>query len=268
MNDRVSVVIRDGVADVRLTRPEKMNALDDAMFDALVAAGDRLAADASLRCVVLSGEGRAFCGGLDMGSFGRIGGGDTDVPGAGKPLAVRTRGAANREQYAVLVWRQLPVPVIAAVHGVAFGGGLQLMLGADLRFVTPDARLSVMEIKWGLVPDMAGTVLMRGLLADDIMRDLIYTGREFSGVQALEYGLATRVCDDPLDEAQRVAEEIARKSPSAIRAAKRLCNDLNKHDVAAALLAESAEQDVLLAHPHHAEAVGANFQQRKPVFED
>src|ERR1700761_3734930 len=103
MNNRVSIVVRDGIADVRLMRPEKMNALDDAMFNALVAAGDRLAADASVRCVVLSGEGRAFCGGLDMSSFGRIGGGDSDVPGAGKPLAVRTHGAANREQFAVLV---------------------------------------------------------------------------------------------------------------------------------------------------------------------
>ena len=266
MSDRVSVVVHDGVADVRLTRPEKMNALDDAMFDALVAAGDQLAADTSLRCVVLSGEGRGFCGGLDMGSFGRIGGGDTDVPGAGKPLAVRTHGAANREQYAVLVWRQLPVPVIAAVHGVAFGGGLQLMLGADLRFVTPDARLSVMEIKWGLVPDMGGTVLMRGLLADDVMRDLVYTGREISGVEAFGYGLATRVCNEPLNDALRVAEEIAQKSPSAIRAAKRLCNNLNKHDAVAALLAESVEQDALLAHPHHTEAVAANFQKRKSVF--
>jgi enoyl-CoA hydratase/carnithine racemase len=268
MDNRVSVVVRDGIADVRLTRPEKMNALDDAMFSALVAMGDRLAADASVRCVVLSGEGRAFCGGLDVGSFGRIGGGDADVPGTGKPLAARTHGAANREQYAVLVWRQLPVPVIAAVHGVAFGGGFQLMLGADLRFVAPDARLSVMEIKWGLVPDMGGTLLMRGLVADDIMRELVFTGREFSGREALGYGLATHICDDPLSEALRVAGEIAQKSPSAIRAAKRLCNSSSEGDDAALLLGESVEQDSLMAHPHHAEAVAANFEKRKPTFLD
>ena len=268
MSNRVSVEVRDGIANVRLIRPEKLNALDDAMFNALVAAGDRLAADASVRCVVLSGEGRAFCGGLDMGSFGRMGSGDVDVPGAGKPLAVRTHGAANREQYAVLVWRHLPVPVIAAVHGLAFGGGFQLMLGADLRFVASDARLSVMEIKWGLVPDMGGTLLMRGLVADDVMRDLIFTGREFSGREALGYGLATRICDDPLSEALSVAGGIAQKSPSAIRAAKRLCNSSNGADAAALLLAESVEQDSLMAHPHHAEAVAANFEKRKPTFKD
>ena len=268
MSDRVSVVVRDGIADVRLTRAEKMNALDDAMFDALVAAGQRLTGNASVRCVVLSGEGRAFCAGLDMGSFGRIGSGDTDVPGAGKPLATRTHGAANREQYAVLVWRQLPVPVIAAVHGVAFGGGLQLMLGADLRIVAPDTKLSIMEIKWGLVPDMGGTLLMRGLVAGDVMRDLFFTGRQFSGRDALAYGLATHVCEDPLSEAMRVAADIAQKSPSAIRAAKRLCNRSWDEDAVDLLLSESAEQDALLTHPHHAEAAAANFEKRQPIFKD
>src|SRR3981189_2356295 len=158
MDDRVKVTISEGVADVRLVRADKMNALDAAMFDALVATSDRLAREKGLRAVVLSGEGRAFCAGLDMGRFAAMNdnGGNRIAGGEKRDLTERTHGGVNFPQAAVWGWRQLPVPVIAAVQGVAFGGGFQLALGADMRFLSPDARMSIMEIKWGLVPDMAG----------------------------------------------------------------------------------------------------------------
>src|SRR5260370_35069536 len=159
MEKRITVSISEGVADVRLVRADKMNALDAAMFDALVATSDRLAHEKGLRAVVLSGEGRSFCAGLEMGRFGAMEakGGNGVAGGEGRDLAARTHGLANFPQQAVWGWRQLPVPVIAAIQGVAFGGGFQLALGADMRFLTPDARMSIMEIKWGLGPDLAGT---------------------------------------------------------------------------------------------------------------
>src|SRR3979411_2744701 len=158
MEQRVSVSISEGVADVRLVRADKMNALDAAMFDALVATSDRLSREKGVRAVVLSGEGRSFCAGLDMGRFAAMKekGGNGVAGGEERDLAARTHGLANFPQQAVWGWRQLPVPVIAAIQGVAFGGGFQLALGADMRFLAPDARMSIMEIKWGLVPDMAG----------------------------------------------------------------------------------------------------------------
>src|SRR5216684_1451127 len=241
MDDRVKVSISEGVADVRLVRADKMNALDAAMFEALVAATDRLSQEKGLRAVVLSGEGRAFCAGLDMGRFAAMNdnGGNGIAGGENRDLTVRTHGLANFAQQAVWGWRQLPVPVIAAIHGVAFGGGFQLALGADMRFLSPDARMSIMEIKWGLVPDLAGTQLMRHLAREDVVRELTYTGRIFSAQEALSYGLATRICDDPRATAFEVAREIAGKSPDAIRAAKRMLNNLSV-DPGPALLAESS----------------------------
>src|SRR5262249_42918740 len=172
MEDRISVDVHEGVADVRLKRADKMNALDDAMFGALVATGEELKTRRGLRAVVLSGDGRALCAGLDTRNFDQMASGThrvnlEKITGSNTATA-RTPGGANRAQQAVMVWREIPVPVIAAVHGVAFGGGFQLCLGADMRFVAPDAKLSVMEVKWGLVPDMSGFVLMRGLVRDDI----------------------------------------------------------------------------------------------------
>src|ERR1700676_217863 len=199
MEPRVSVTISEGVADVRLVRADKMNALDAAMFDALVATSGRLSREKGLRAVVLSGEGRAFCAGLDMGRFAAMkeNGGNGIAGGERRDLTERTHGPANFPQQAVWGWRQLPVPVIAAIQGVAFGGGFQLALGADIRFLAPDARMSIMEIKWGLVPDMAGEPLPARLLARDSVDELTYTGRIFSAQEALVYGLATRICDDP-----------------------------------------------------------------------
>jgi enoyl-CoA hydratase/carnithine racemase len=271
MNDRVTITITDGVADVRMVRTDKMNALDNAMFEALVAAGERLKTEPGVRAVVLSGEGRAFCAGLDMGNFGQMAEGprgrSTTVAGD-EGLGARTHGPANRAQYAAWVWRDVPVPVIAAVHGVAFGGGFQVALGADMRFVAPDTRMAVMEIKWGLVPDMAGTQLMRHLAREDIVRELTYTGRIFSGEEAFQYGFATRLCADPRAEALAVAHEIASKSPDAIRAAKRILNDAVLTDPKTGLTQESVEQGHLIGSPNQIEAVMANLQKRAPAFVD
>jgi len=269
MEKRVSVSISDGIADVRLVRPDKMNALDAAMFEALVATCERLAGEKGLRAVVLSGEGRAFCAGLDMGRFAAMNekGGNGIAGGERRDLAERTHGLANFPQTAVWGWRQLPVPVIAAIQGVAFGGGFQLALGADMRFLSPDARMSIMEIKWGLVPDMAGTPILASLVRDDILRELTFTGRIFSAQEALGYGLATRICDDPLAAAFELAREIAGKSPEAIRAAKRLLNNLAV-DPGPALLAESVEQMKLMGGANQLEAVSANMEKRAPRFAD
>ncbi|HEX9211721.1 MAG TPA: crotonase/enoyl-CoA hydratase family protein [Bradyrhizobium sp.] len=269
MEERVSISVSEGVADVRLVRADKMNALDQAMFDALVAATDRLSKDKGVRVVVLSGEGRAFCAGLDMGRFAAMKekGGNGIPGGENRDLTARTHGQANFPQQAVWGWRQLPVPVIAAIHGVAFGGGFQLALGADMRFLSSDARMSVMEIKWGLVPDMAGTPILASLVRDDILRDLTYTGRIFSAQEAMAYGLATRICDDPRAAALEVAREIAGKSPDAIRAAKRLLNNLSV-DPGPALLAESVEQQKLIGSSNQTEAVRANLEKRAPKFAD
>ncbi len=264
MEDRISVSMTDGVADVRLVRGDKMNALDSAMFDALVDTAEKLKTQKGLRAVVLSGEGRAFCAGLDTSRFAAMSGkGEAKL----RDLATRTHGLANHSQQAVWGWRQLPVPVIAAVHGVAFGGGFQLALGADMRFLAADTRMSIMEIKWGLVPDMAGTPILSQLVRDDILRELTYTGRIFSAQEAMSFGLATRICDDPHAAAVEAAREIAGKSPDAIRAIKRLLNKLSI-DPGPALLAESVEQMKLMGSPNQSEAVRANIEKRAPRFAD
>lgn len=272
MEDRIKVELKDGVADVRLVRTDKMNALDDAMFSALVETGERLKTEKGVRAIVLSGDGRAFCAGLDMSNFGKMASGERSGGGSstGESLVTpkRTAGGSNRAQHAVMVWREQPVPVIAAVHGVAFGGGFQLALAADMRFVTADTRMAVMEIKWGLVPDMAGMVLMKNLVRDDIARELTYTGRIFDGEEAARIGFATRVCADPRAEALALAAEIAGKSPSAIRGAKRLLDMVAEADQHAILAAESHEQAALIGSPNQVEAVMSNMQKRAAVYAD
>jgi enoyl-CoA hydratase/carnithine racemase len=272
MTDRIEWTRHaDGVVELQLARADKMNALDPAMFDALIEAGEALQGDKAVRAVVISGRGKAFCAGLDMASFERMqqkdaGGGVLGEGAAGADLVVRTHGISNAAQQVAMVWREVPVPVIAAVHGVAFGGGLQVALGADIRIVAPDTKLSVMEIKWGLVPDMAGMVLMRELARSDVVRELTFTGRIFSGEEALRIGFATRVAADPLAEALQMAHEIAGKSPDAIRAGKRLLNASASHSAAEMLLAESVEQKALIGSPNQAEAVKANIERRAPRF--
>lgn len=266
IKDRVSITIEEGVADVRLIRVDKMNALDDDMFEAIIEAGTRLKTERGLRSVVLSGDGRAFCAGLDTGNFQRMAAASSDPRPAGR-LLPRTHGVANRPQYAVWVWREVPVPVIAAVHGVAYGGGFQLTLGADMRYVAPETKMAVMELKWGLVPDMAGMALMRHLMRDDVIRDLTYSARVFTGEEASRLGLVTKLTGNPREEALATAREIALKNPDAIRAAKRLMNAaplLSDEDI---LLAESREQDALGGKPNQIEAVMAQLQQRKPNFQ-
>lgn len=267
MTDRVRVTIDNGVADVRLNRPEKMNALDRAMFEGLVETGQRLAADHSLRAIVLSGEGRAFCAGLDFASFMAMAGEGGD-PGA--PLLERRQAdsPANLAQHAAWVWTEVPVPVIAALHGVAFGGGLQIALAADLRFATPDVHLSVMEIKWGLIPDMSGTQTLRHLIRLDVAKELTFTGRIVEGREALNLGLVTRLADDPRATALTMAREIAEKSPEAIRAGKRLLNQAPLLGVAEGLALEARLQRGLLGSANQLEAVSANLQKRMPKFGD
>ncbi|MDZ4375199.1 MAG: crotonase/enoyl-CoA hydratase family protein [Phenylobacterium sp.] len=271
MNDRVQIDIVDGVADVRLVRADKMNALDNAMFDALIQAGERLKGEAAVRAVVLSGEGRAFCAGLDTSNFGAMASGERQG-GDGTAGALvtpnRTPGGSNRAQHAVMVWREIPVPVIAAVHGVAYGGGFQLALGPDMRFVTPDVKLSVFEIRWGLVPDMAGLALMRHLVRDDIARDLTFSGRIFNGEEAVRIGMATRVMADPRAEALAFAKEVAGRNPHAVRAAKRLLNLAPDGDQREILMEESREQTALIGSPNQVEAVRANMEKRAPTFRD
>jgi enoyl-CoA hydratase/carnithine racemase len=256
-----------GVADVRLVRADKMNALDDAMFSALVETGERLKTQKGLRAVVLSGEGRAFCAGLDMGNFGKMASGERRG-GTGLVEMPRTEGGSNRAQHAVMVWRELPVPVIAAVHGVAFGGGFQLALGPDIRIVAPDTRMAVLEIKWGLVPDMAGLVLLRGLVREDVARELTYTGRIFSGEEALALGIATRVSNDPHGDAMKLAAEIAAKNPDAVRAGKRLFNLAADADQKTILKHETSEQVALIGSPNQIEAVMSNMQKRVASYAD
>jgi enoyl-CoA hydratase/carnithine racemase len=261
-HERVSVTIENHVAHVLLDRADKMNALDDAMFEGIVAAGSHLQNATGVRCVVLSGAGRSFCAGLDLASMGR-----TDR-WEGKGLAERTHGNANRAQQAAMVWRKLPMPVIAAMHGVCFGGGLQVASGADIRIVAPDARLAVMEVKWGLVPDMGGYLLWRGNVRDDVLREMTYTHREFSGTEAAALGFATHADPEPLARALALAHEIASKSPHAVRGAKLLTSLTADMDADAVLMAESVAQHELMYSRNQIEAVKAGLEKRAADFVD
>lgn len=261
-HERVRVTIENHVAHVLLDRADKMNALDDAMFEGIIAAGSYLHDVKGIRCTVISGAGRSFCAGLDLGSMGRMDRGDS--PG----LIERTHGNSNRGQQAAMVWRKLPVPVIAAVHGVCFGGGLQVASGADIRIATPDARLSVMEVKWGLVPDMAGYLLWRGNVRDDVLRELTYTHREFSGSEAASLGFVTHTDPDPLTRAMALAHEIASKSPHAVRSAKLLSTRTANMDDDAVLMAESLAEHELMFSRNQIESVKAGLEKRTADFVD
>lgn len=260
--ERVTVTVADHVAHVLFDRADKMNALDDAMFGAIIDAGEWLRDAPGVRAVVVSGAGRAFCAGLDLSSLG-----NTDRWKDGS-LADRTHGSSNRAQFAAMVWRHLPMPVIAAVHGVCFGGGLQIASGADIRIVAPDTRLAVMEVKWGLVPDMAGYVLWRGNVRDDVLRELTFTHREFTGAEAVGFGFATHADPDPLARAMALAHTIAGKSPHAVRAAKDLSNRVPDMDEGAVLMAESVSQIDLMFSANQIESVRAGMEKRAPVFVD
>lgn len=269
MSERVTVSVSEHVADVRLTRPDKHNALDAAMFDAILNAGASLAARSDVRAVVLSGDGPSFCAGLDFQSFAAMqGSGGGGVSGAPRLLEADRETGASYAQRAAWVWKHLPVPVVAAIHGVAYGGGLQIALGADIRLAHPGARLSVMEIKWGLVPDMTGTQTLRDLVPLDVAKELAFTGRVVGAEEAQRLGLVTRVCDDPLAEARKLAAEIAQKSPDAIRAAKKLFESAWHGDAKAGLELEASLQRSLIGGANQVEAIAANFEKRPPRFRD
>ncbi len=261
--DRVRIDIADHVADVRLIRSDKMNALDPDMFSGIIEAGAALHERRDVRAVVLSGEGPSFCAGLDMASF-------TASPDSGGPdkLTDRTYGDSNKFQQVATQWRKLPMPVIAAVHGVCFGGGAQIMSGADIRIIAPDARLSVMEMRWGLIPDMGGYTVWRGFVRDDVIRELTYTNRKFSGEEALSLGFATYNDTDPHSRAMAIASEIASKNPDAIRAAKALFNKVPDMDSDAILMEESVQQAKIIRSPNQMEAVMAFMGKRKAEFGD
>ena len=272
--ERVTITIEDHVADVRLNRPDKINALDGAQFAAIVDAGESLKKEPGVRAVVLSGNGRGFCAGLDFGSFQAMAGGggsDDAAPREERPQ----RGIGDLEgrithlgQQAAWVWQELEVPVIAAVHGVALGGGCQVALGADIRIAAPDAQFSVLEIRWGLTPDMTATAVLPLLVGLDVAKVLTFTGRMVTGEEAARIGLATMVSENPLEEALAMAHEIAGKSPLAVRGAKRLLNASPGRDVAEQFDDERKTIGSLIGSPNQVEAVMAYFEKRAPSFTD
>jgi enoyl-CoA hydratase/carnithine racemase len=275
MSDRVTVSVDAGVADVRLNRPEKRNALDGAMFTALAEAGERMKTEPGLRCVVLSGEGASFCAGLDFGSFQQMSDGDRtegnsnegDRP-AGNPASMAEGRITHLGQQVAWVWQEVPVPVIAAVHGHALGGGIQIALGADIRIVHPDAQLSVREVHWGLVPDMSGTLTLSRLVRPDVAKELTFTARMMSGSEALALGLATRLSETPREDALAMAAEIAARSPEAVRGAKALFNRLLDEGAAEQFAEERRVIGGLIGRPNQVESITANFERRPPVFTD
>lgn len=259
---RVSIVHKNHIAHVRLTRSDKMNAVDQEMITAVIAAGEEIAAS-DARVVIISGEGKAFCAGIDIsGLSGMIGKDPAEL------LMPRTHGdgTTNQWQEFAMVWARMDIPVIAAVHGVCFGAGIQLALGADIRIAAPDAQFAVMEMKWGIVPDMGGMVLLPKLVRSDVLRRMTYTAEPVGAEQAERWGLVTELADDPLAAAQKLAETIAGKSPSAIRAAKRLIAIAETSDAKTVLDAESREQVALMGKPHQMEVVAAAFGKRPAVF--
>ncbi|MEM8767814.1 MAG: crotonase/enoyl-CoA hydratase family protein [Pseudomonadota bacterium] len=268
MADLVTIETKNGVADVRLNRPEKYNALSRDMFSAIIEAGESLAAAKDVRAVVLSGNGRGFCAGLDMESFQGMAETDDGQESSTSALLSRGNSPENHAQRPAYVWKRMPVPVIAAIHGVAYGGGTQIALGADIRYAAPDAKMSVMEIKWGLVPDMSLTQTLRDLVPMDVAKELTFSGRVVSGTEAKELGLVTRVADDPLAAAMELAEEIASKSPDAIRAGKQLFEESWHAEERTGLELEASLQTALIGSPNQVEAIVANFEKRAPVFKD
>ena len=264
MTDRVRVEKDNHVATVTLTRAEKKNAVDFEMFEAITDAADRLRDDASIRAVVLDGDGPDFCAGIDISVFSGDGPDVTD-PSLMEP---RRPSGANFFQAVAMCWRELPVPVIASLRGSVFGAGLQIALGADLRFASPDARLSIMEIKWGLIPDMAITATLPGIVRQDHVRELCYTGRVVAADEALAIGLVTHVVDDPLASAAALASEIANRSPDAIRAAKFLISESWRRQPVDTLKREAELQTMVMGGKNRREAAMANFEKRRPDFVD
>ncbi|MDE9451866.1 crotonase/enoyl-CoA hydratase family protein [Aliiroseovarius sp. Z3] len=264
MSDRVRITEENQVATVTLTRADKRNALDLEMIRAIVDAGETLAARKDIRAVVLAGDGPAFSAGLDLAAMPEI----AQFAMQGGVFLERTHGNSNLFQAASMVWVEMPQPVIAAVHGYAFGGAFQIMLGADMRIAAPETRFSIMEGRWGIIPDMGGMVLMRRLARGDVIRKLTYSAEQFEADEALDWGFVTEISETPLTRAQALANEIAQKSPDAIRAAKALIRDTELLGVKDTLIAESRAQEGLMGKPNQMEAVVAGIQKRTPNFTD
>ncbi|MBY6161221.1 crotonase/enoyl-CoA hydratase family protein [Mameliella alba] len=263
MLDTVNIFEADGIAEVVLNRPDKHNAVDMSVFEGLTRAGEKLKQAEGLRAVILRGEGAHFCSGIDTGLF--TAGRDKQALVA-QILEVPDGEAANFFQKPCIVWQELEVPVIAALHGVAYGAGLQIALGADIRLAARDARMSVMEIAWGLIPDMGITATLPRLMRADLAKELIFTGRIVEADEAARLGLVTRVCDDPLAEARSLAAAMAGNNPDAMRRNKRLINETWQMDRADALRLEAVLQAEVIGQPNQIEAVMARIQKRAPVF--
>jgi len=267
IDERVTISVVDGIADVKMNRADKRNALDNAMFTSLNAAGEYLKKLDGLRVVVLSGDGASFCAGLDFSSFAQMAeaGVADKKPDMNAGSMVDGR-ITHMAQQVCWVWQEVPVPVIAAVHGHALGGGIQIALGADIRIVHPDTQLSVREVHWGLIPDMTGTLMLSRLVRPDIVKNLVFTARVFSGHEAHEMGIATQLSQDVHADAMTMAREIAGRSPEAVRGAKKLINLLANSGAAEQFAAERATIGQLIGTANQAEAVMSHFEKRPPIF--
>lgn len=267
MSELVTISVKDHIADVRLNRPDKLNALNTDMFNAISDMIQRLTVEPGVRVVVLSGEGKGFCAGLDMEMFAKLN--ERDKKKDGQSLIERHKGRiSNIFQHVAYGWKQLPIPVIAAIHGACLGGGCQIALGADIRISAPDAKLSIRELYWGIVPDMSASQTLRDLVPLDVAKELIYTAKIISGEEASKLNLVTRTSQTPYEEAMALAQEIAGKSPHAIRAAKKLLDSAWHGDPAKGLFMESAFETSLIGKENNVEAVMANFENRAPNFKD
>lgn len=266
MTELVTLSVTDHVADVRLNRPEKMNALSMPMFEAITAMAERVMTDRSIRAVVLSGEGKAFCAGLDLANFtdpNAFGNGGSGPFGPG-------RGGfwPNFYQKPGYLWKDVPVPVIAALHGPVFGGGFQIALGADIRIAHPEVQMSLMEIKWGLIPDMSGTQTLRDLVRMDVAKELAFTGRIVRGTEAEKLGLVTRLDENPREAALALAREIATKNPEAIVLNKLIFESTWHGDDARGLQMEEKLQAQIIMGHNQVEAVMAAMQKRPANFSE
>ena len=256
---RIALDIRDQVAYVTLDRADKLNGLDFPMFHALVDTAKQLEKDRDLRVVILQGAGKAFCAGLDFAAFGQVSG-----AARARAFAKLPGRETNLFQEACWVWRGLPVPVIAVTHGYCFGGGLQLALASDFRYSTPDCEFSVMEGKWGLIPDMTGSVTLRELLPMDLAKRLTMTAEVFDAAKALEYGLVTGVADDPLKEAEALAAQLIERSPDAVAYTKRLFHETWTRSPRWAFWTESVLQGRLMTGVNHKIARKAGTAGQRP----
>ena len=265
---RVRIHRDGGIAHVQLTRPDKRNALDDAMFQAIAQAGEQLKHDAGVRAVVLSGEGLSFCAGLDFGGFQSMSERGADTASDSGIGAMAEGRITHLAQQICWVWQEVPVPVIAALQGHALGGGMQLALGADVRIAHPDTKLSVREVHWGLTPDMTGTLMLSRLVRDDVMKELVFTGRVLPASEGAQLGLVTKLSDTPVDDAMAMAREIAGRSPDAVRGAKKLINRISNAGAAEHFAAEREIIFKLIGSPNQVEAITANFENRAPNFAD